>query len=391
MTFTFLGITGYQYGLILAISVLAYLCTAGILGYVRRLPAGTVRVFGLIALPVSLVFARAAFCVVNWAYFTETISQPIRMLSFWDGGLSLVGALCGVVLAAFLTARVMKVRFGVLFDVTAVPLGLMIAGFRLAEGVTGQLGVGRQVEVDALVERLPVLFLTEQMGTLTLHRLAVFRYEAFVALVLFAVALWFFFAKGTRRKPRHGDVGMIVYALLGSSQVLLESLRDDGHMLLGFIRMQQLGFVLMPLLALLVLSIRYGHIREAKGATVTAWVLLPLMALIALLMIHPINHVLDLTNHRAVGFACLAALGVYMALFLRVRGANIRLILTWLMALVAVAGCVMVEFSIDGSDNLIRDYAGMAFCCALLYFAPYTLWTSLKGRVYREESITVRI
>jgi hypothetical protein len=61
------------------------------------------------------------------------------------------------------------------------------------------------------------------------------------------------------------------------------------------------------------------------------------------------------------------------------------------MAIAAVAGCVMVEFSIDGSDNLFRDYAVMGACCLALFAAPYSLWRTLMATVYREDSISVRI
>ena len=392
MSFSLFGLTGYWYGLVVGISALVYLAAAGMLGYRRRLPTGTVRLLGLLGLPLGLVFSRLAFCLANLSYFTDAISQPWRMLSFWDGGYSLLGALYGLMVAAFLTARIQKVRFGSMLDVAIVPIGLFIFGIRIAEGLTdGQLGIGRQVDVGALAQALPWLFVQDQMGTLTLYRLAVYRYEAAVALLIFAFSLGLFFGRHPRWKARPGDLAMIVLSLFGASQVILESMRDDGHMLWGFIRVQQLGCALIPLLALLIFGARYAHIREARKATVAAWLLLPVAALVALMMIHPINHVLDLTGKLGVGFALLGALAVYMAFFLRVRGADWRLIVTWLVALLAIAGCVMVEFSIDGSDNLIRDYLIMALCCALLYLAPFSLWRKLKSRVYREESISVHI
>ena len=391
MTFSILGLTGSWYGLVLGASALLYLCAAGILGYTRRLPAGTVRLYGLLALPLGLVLARMAFCLVNWEYFTETISQPWRMLAFWDGGYSMLGALAGLILAAFITSRILHVRFGGLLDVAAAPLGLLLVGFRLAESLTGQLGMGKQVEVGALAQTLPLLFVPDQMGTLTLYRLAVYRYEAVAGVVLLACGLAMFLTRRPKHRARMGDVAMAVFALYGAMQVLLESLRDDGHMLWGFIRVQQLGAALIPVLALAVWGARYAHIRQARKATVAAWLLLPVMAAVALLMVQPINHVLDLTGKRPLGFALLAALALYMALFLRVRGASLRLVCTWLTVIAAVAGCVLVEFSIDGSSNLLRDYAVMGVCCLALYLAPYTLWRSLAAKVYGEESITVRI
>lgn len=390
--FTLFGLTGTWYGLVVGLSALCYLLVAGVLGYHKRLPTGTVRLYGLFGLPIALVLSRLLFCAVNFSYFSDSISQPWRMLAFWDGGYSLLGALCGLVLAVLITSRVQKVRFGTLLDVAVVPIGVLICGLRIAETLTGgHLGVGRQVDVGALSQLLPWLFLPDQMGTLTLYRLAVYRYEAAAALVILALSLGLFYGRHPRWKAKPGDLAMIVLSLFGASQIFLESMRDDGHMIMGFIRIQQLGYALIPLLALAILGARYAHIREVRKATVTAWLLLPVAALVVLLMVYPINHVLDLTGKRGIGFAALGAIAVYLAMFLRVRGANLRLILTWLMAIFAIAGCVMVEFSIDGSNNLVRDYTVMVACCALLFLAPFSIWRKLKSHVYREESITVHI
>ena len=122
MTLSVLGVTGYWYGLVIGISFLVYLGVAGVLGYRSRLPAGTVRLYGLLGLPLALILARLVYCAVDFAYFTETISQPWRMLAFWDGGFSLTGALCGLVLAAFFASRLAKARFGKVLDVAVVEL-----------------------------------------------------------------------------------------------------------------------------------------------------------------------------------------------------------------------------------------------------------------------------
>ncbi len=392
MTFSVLGFTGYWYGLVVGLGALAYLLAAGALGYAKRLSAGAVRLYGFLGIPLGLVFARLGFCAVNFEYFTQTVSQPWLMLRFWDGGLSLLGTLCGLTLAALLTARLRKIRFGTLLDVTVAPIGLLLFALRLAEAFTnGQLGVGRQVDAGELAALYPILFLAEQMGTLTLFRLAVYRYEAVAALLLLFMSLSLFYNRRQRRHARPGDVALIVYALFGAAQILLESLRDDGHMVIGFIRVQQVGYALLPLFALAVFCSRYAHIRQIRVSVVTAWVTLPLSALIAWMMIWPLNHVLDLTDHLLIGFILLGAMVAYMAFFLRVRGASVRLILSWIIALAAVAGCVMVEFSVDGSAHLWRDYAMMAGCCMVLFLAPYQLWRTLVNWVYGEESICVQI
>ncbi len=392
MTFTVFGVTGYWYGLAVGLGALLYLGAVGLLGFYKRLPAGTARVYGLLGLPLGLLFARLGFCAAYYGYYTESVSQPLKMLAFWDGGYSLLGALCGLLLAALLTARLKKARFGDVLDAVAAPLGLLLCIWRAVEYLTGgQLGVGRQVDAGTLPQLAPWLFLEDGMGTLTFYRLAVYRYEAALALVILLLSLALFFGRKQIRHARPGDVAMMVASLFGATQVVMESLRDDGHMVAGFIRVQQVGYTFLPLLALGILGARYAHIRGKRKAVTVAWLLLPVAALVILLMVYPVNHVLDLTGHRSVGYIVLAVLAVYMAFFLRKKGAAAGLIVRWLVALAALAACVLVEFSVDGSGNLLRDYGVMAGCCLLLFLMPYGLWRSLEDEVYGEESLRVQI
>lgn len=375
MTFPIFGLTGYGYGLAAGVSALAYLGAALLLKRKTHAGAETILLFGLLGIPLGLIGSRLVFCAVNIDYFLQAIAQPARMLDFWDGGLSMTGMLAGLVVAAMLAARIRKVDFRAFLDAVTLPMGLLILGFRLAEGLTEGLGIGRQVEADSLAGSLPILFVTETMGTMELHRLAVFRYEAVFALAIFAAMLWLVSSKKSRRA---GDLSLLFFALYGAGQVLFESMRDDGHMVLGFIRVQQVLGLLCPLIALVVLCRRYGRLRGARDAVTAAWSVLPLMAFILILMVAPVNHMLDLSGHIALGIGLLAAFSLYLAFFLRLKGANLRLILTWLAALLTVAACVLLEFSMDGSSSLLRDYALLALCCAVLFLCPFTLWRTLN-------------
>lgn len=374
MTIPIFGLSGYGYGLSAGAGALAYLGALLLLRKKTRFPAEATLVYGALGIPLGLFFARVFFCAVNFQYFTQSIAQPLKMLYFWDGGLSMTGMLAGLVLAALLTARLEKIDFRAFLDAAAVPMGLLLFALRLAEGLTEGLGVGRQVEAGALAGSLPFLFVTETMGTMEWHRLAVFRYEAAFALILLAAMLWTF---SRAKNRRNGDLAMLFFALYGAGQVFFESMRDDGHMVLGFIRVQQVLGLLCPLIALGILCRRYGKLRGAKDAVTAAWTALPLAALILILMIAPVNHVLDLSGHLGLGIGLLAALALYLAFFLRRKGANLRLILTWLIALCTVAACVLLEFSMDGSHNLLRDYTLLALCAAVLFLCPYTLWRSV--------------
>jgi len=380
MTFQAFGLTGYGYGLAAGADALAYLFAVWFFSRKSHMDADAVLLYGMLGIPLGLIVSRIFFCAVNVQYYTKTIMQPWRMLSFWDGGYSMAGMLAGLVLAALIAAKLKKLDFRAFLDAVFLPAGLLVFGLRLAEGLTELLGVGRQVSVDALANSMPVLFVTETMGAMELHRLAVFRYEAAFALLVFALTLWFF---RTSKKRQSGDAAMLFFALYGAGQVLFESMRDDGHMMLGFIRVQQVLGVLAPLIVLTVLCRRYGRRHGARDAVTAAWTALPVMALILWMMVAPINHVLDLSRHIPLGIGLLAALCLYLAFFLRIKGANLRLILAWLAALLTVTACVLLEFSMDGSANLGRDYALLALCCAVLFLCPCALYRALHRQEER--------
>lgn len=341
-TFSVFGLTGYWYGLCACVSALAYLCVCCVLRYRRGLPLGTTRVYGLLAIPLGLLFARLFYCVINLGYFTESILQPWLMLNFWDGGLSMTGLLCGMMLAAFLASRILKARFGSVLDATMVPLGLLMAGLRIAEGFT-TLGVGRYVEVGDAAAKWPWLFVTEQLGTTALTSLAVYRYEAVMGLFCFAVMLILSARRSRKTHSRPGDLAMISFSLYGATQVIMESLRNDGHMLMGFVRFAEICAIGMPILATILFSMRFIRMHGLKWQPVLSWIVM---------------------------FACLA-LGVMLEF--------------------SLDGRLSIAVSIPGMSNLARDYIVMAIMCLALFLTPYRLWRALEKAAYHDHRLKVSI
>ncbi len=328
-SFPFAGLTGHYYGLVLAAATALLLLLMGLTARRRRLPPGTVPVFGALAIPLGLLGARLVFCLFNLSLFTETYENPLLMLRFFDGGLSLYGLFPGLVLAAFLTSRIVKAGFGQLMDVLVLPLGLWLCLARLAEGFT-ELGVGKVVEESAVTRLFPWLFIAEQAGVATEYRMAVYRYEAAAGLLLFLFMLGFALRKQPRKARRAGDSALVFFALFGAAQVLLESLRDDGHMLLIFLRVGQVLAAAMPLLAA----------------------------------------------------------GVFTRRVVALRGRwDRRTVLSWALLLLCVGACVLLEFSLDGrltwgTPSMLRDYLLMAVACAGLFAVPW----SLRSAKFSEQS-----
>lgn len=333
-TFTILGISGYTYGLIIAAGTLLYLCAAGILGYRHELPPGTVRVFGLHVIPLGIVGARLGFCLGNLSTFIQTYENPWLMLRFWDGGLSMIGMLLGFLAAAALTARLASIPYGKLMDILCAPLGLFIAVCRLAEGTT-ELGVGKVIEPNELLQAFPWLAKANVMGIATEYRMSVWLYEALAALLICAIVLFMRHVFRKKKNMRQGDLALVFFTLYGAVQMVLESLRDDGHMMLIFLRLSQVAAVLMPLLVAFIFSKRIFHIC---GKLTT----------------------------------------------------QIRL--SWALMLLALLTGIIMEFSLDGrftwgTPSMLRDYLILIAAALMMAAVPCTLLYTLQKTLYPQERI----
>ena len=308
-TFSLFGLQGYSYGLCAACGAALFLIAMRMAG--RDLPKGTAGVFGVVGMVLGIACARALYCAVNWNDFVYNYENPMLVFRFFDGGLSMTGLIAGLLLAAVLTAKLMKVRTARMMDVLAVAFGLLIWGLRFGERFT-ELGVGAAVEEGFMTARFPWLFLESRIGVMVEYRLNVWMYEMVIGLVLFAVATRCF----DRLKNHAGDTALVVFSLYGASQILLESMRDDGHMLIIFLRVAQLGAFLLPLVSCILLS------RRVK-------------------------------NKKFVSAA-------------------------WVVVVLCVAAVVVLEFSLDGrltfgNPTLARDWSLMALVCAVLFAMPCTL------------------
>ena len=128
------------YGLCLAAGIAAALCW--LMARCRLLKENTVLRFALLALPLSFLLARLGQCLVSqgWHLFRDGF-----FFNFNRGGFMLYGALGGVVLSAWITARTTDQSFGALLDALSVPGMLLIAVCRFTEGIIG-VGYGRGME-----------------------------------------------------------------------------------------------------------------------------------------------------------------------------------------------------------------------------------------------------
>ncbi len=242
------------------------------------------------AIPLALIGSRLLFGLT--ALGMGDMTTPLQILYAWDGGASMSGAFMGVVLAAFLVERHCKEPHGTLMDKLALgmPLALIVA--RLAEIPTG-VGMGRQVDTPWL----------QWLGSCTDECHPVFVYEALWAVIL-GIALLLYL----RRHHRPGDVLLTFMTLYGSAQMFFESLRDDYHMVIYYIRINQIAGLIMVLIPFIIWLVRLAR-NGAKR--------------------------LDLIAPCAVMVA-------------------------------AVALCIYQEFQVDSNPNLLKEYVIMAAGVAVM-------------------------
>jgi prolipoprotein diacylglyceryltransferase len=229
---------------------------------VDALPKGTAEVYAVLAVPFALLCARLVFCLADAGYFLSTITQADKMLFFFDGGYAMTGVLIGFTVSGILTAKIMRAPYGRVLDAAAAALGVPLCMARLAEAETA-LGRGREIISEAL--RGSVFFTVPDYGAL---RHAVYRYEAVAAAVLFGVMLFIL-----HKKWQAGDKALLFIILYGAAQVVLESMRDDFHMLWGFVRAQQIFAIFLPVTAAVIFSVRMYRSGTAVRVLIPIWLL----------------------------------------------------------------------------------------------------------------------
>ena len=87
------------YGLTAAGAMLLLLLLTGLSCRKKGIPYRTFITFGALSLLLAFLLSRLTFALSNIPLYVNTLSNPLLMLQFWDGGASLLGALLGVLLA----------------------------------------------------------------------------------------------------------------------------------------------------------------------------------------------------------------------------------------------------------------------------------------------------
>ena len=277
-------LTGYTWGAVIAVAALISLLLMHAVGKKRGLKAGTVSVFGALAIPLCVLMGRAGYYLLN-LNLMQVIGAPF--LDIRNGGLMLYSAMAGGMLAAWLTGKISGTSFAKIADCAAAPIALMIAAGRFAEYLTGA-GYGFPVydwfdientygrsfiawEEPEILCRFPFAV---QDGFYGEWVFAINFLEGLAALIFLVILL--------RMKPRReGGVAVLLLTMYAACQVVFESMREDEVLKLNFMKVSQLISALV-LLGALILCLRRA--RESGKTTAIRIGLLFVLAGIATAM-----------------------------------------------------------------------------------------------------------
>ncbi len=230
-----------SYGICLALAIAVYFILVKLLS---KENTTTILLFSTIASVICLFSSRILYVIVNYAYYIFEIENPRAMFAMWDGGFSLTGLFLGLLL----TLKIIKPYpndFVKLKDASFASMGIFITIIRLAERFTN-VGIGKSLGEDAT----GIFVIKDDWG---FSSIAVYNIEALIALII-AVTLIFIFVKiYSKSNQRYQYITWLFFILYGGTQIIMESIRNDGHMMLLFVHAQQIFAFSMPVIVSIII------------------------------------------------------------------------------------------------------------------------------------------
>ena len=262
--FTLFGFPIYAYGMALALSIVLglLLCRRCFKRCFSDSPQADA--LALWVIPAALLGARLVYCLARLDGIVADLGGSF-VYQLWLGGYSIVGALLGGILGAWLFARRKRISFMKVLDAAAPGALLVIALCRGAECFTAQ-GLGDLVENPALC--FFPFGIADVYGD---FYIPVFFWEGLAAL---GIMLW---ALHRLRQGRTRETALLSLLLLCACQIFLESLREDDSLRFGFVRFNQLAAAIGMLGVMLLLAHGRKTPRPALAKRLIGFFLLVLL------------------------------------------------------------------------------------------------------------------
>lgn len=219
LAFIFGNIEISWFAVFVTVGCFAGIALACILRKLQKAMVSDIFILATFAVPLALIFSRLQYCIFS----SHNFNNVWEMLNLTNGGYGLYGAILGVVIAIFIVNK----RFdmggvGKLLDCAAIGGLLPITIGRFATHFTGS-EIGYEVSFETF---------TVYDAEGQINNLAVYMLDGIVSAMIFVVCLGFFikhFNKGIDGKnSSDGKTALIMLALHGTNQVVMDSMRADA-------------------------------------------------------------------------------------------------------------------------------------------------------------------
>lgn len=254
VAFSLFGRDIYWYGVLMATGILIAVLLAIREAKRKGISEDTMLDLCLIIIPCGVVGARLYYVIFE---LKQYLSNPIRMLYIWEGGLAIYGAVIGGLLGLLIYGRVKKMRFLKLADCIA-------PGLILAQALGRWGNFFNQEAYGAPITNpkfwwFPFAVFIENSPLEHPFYYATFFYESMWCLLVF-LFLWFYL----RKRTKHDGDMLLAYAVLyGFERMFVEGLRTDSLWLIpDVVRVSQL--VSFVVFAAGIIFILVRRAREKK-------------------------------------------------------------------------------------------------------------------------------
>ena len=250
----FIGIFGlkvYTFGLYVMIGAAFSMLALYLLGRTSVLKKGTLPLTALLSLLLGPVVSRLVFCLLN-----RELGRMMPLNTWFEvtgGGWSMFGLLGGVMLAGWLSAKIMKEKAGRILDILCISVLPAIIAERIAENRTEDFDISRAIDNKFLAKSFLAVGEDEPC-------LATYYFAAAAALALFVILL----VRYAKRKE-DGDVTISFLLLFGAVAIVTESLRYDRFLSISFVGLQQIFAAVMLAIGVIIAWTRGKRDKRTLG------------------------------------------------------------------------------------------------------------------------------
>ena len=203
------------------------------------------------AVPISIICARIYYVLMSWDSYA---GDPLKMISIWNGGIAIHGALIGAFGTAYVFCRIKKVSFLKLADI-AVPSILVGQIIGRWGNFMNQEAHGGPVSREFLENLHLPNWLIEQMYIVELQTYVhpTFLYESLWNLVAFIILM---LARKLNWNWRRGESLFFYLIWYSVGRFFIESLRTDSLYLVGELRSAQVVSIICIVVGIVALVYR---------------------------------------------------------------------------------------------------------------------------------------